>query len=234
MPITKIKISPEAVAIDYSVSYVDPDSNITKYNQYTVKSPEHPVLEFPKALQALDYHLIELCELESKPEDISIMCEDVEILGVTFKWKDGKFAASISGQKVLAYSSSPLILNSPMKREQNIDEKFDSMQHLNTTTVAALTKLIDHAENYVNGIRAQVEMFQQAIDTKISKVSVAMKGDKIEITDNVEPSLSEQEDKAAENFEPVNERISDDQIDGNDESEGLEVPETSNVEEPLD
>ena len=156
MHITKIKIKSDRVSIEYDKTVVVNEEELL--NRYSIDSPEQPFGAFKDAFQKMDFFLIELCELCDKPKDIPVMCEDVGITGLSFKYKDGELASAvITGTKQLAYSNSPLILNTPNK-SVNIDGDFNKMVHLTDPCIAVLKSVIEHAKKYVNGERLQIEM----------------------------------------------------------------------------
>ncbi len=167
MHITKIKIKQERVFIEYDKAVVVNDEELL--NRYSIDSPEQPVIAFKDAFQKMDFHLIELCELCDKPQDIPVMCEDVNITGLSFKYKDGELtSAVVTGTKQLAYSNSPLVLNSPNK-SINVDGDFNKMVHLTDPCIAALKSVIDHAKNYVGGERLQIEIDLKEDDPNAGK-----------------------------------------------------------------
>lgn len=156
MNITKIKIKQDRVSIEYDKAVVVNEENLV--NKYSIDSPEQPVGAFKDAFQKMDFFLIELCELCDKQADVVIMCEDVGITGLSFKYKDGELnSAVITGTKQLAYSNSPLVLNTPNK-SINTDGDFNKMVHLTDPCIAVLKLVIEHAKEYVDGERLQIEM----------------------------------------------------------------------------
>ena len=179
MHITKIKIKQEHVSIEYDEGIVVNDEELL--NRYSIDSPEQPVSAFKDSFQNMDFHLIELCELCEKPQDIPIMCEDVNITGLSFKYKDNELtSAVVTGTKQLAYSNSPLVLNSPNK-SINVDGDFNKMVHLTDPCIATLKSVIDHAKDYVKGERLQIE-----IDLKEDDPN-AGKGDETVQSENLGP-----------------------------------------------
>ncbi len=177
MHVTKIKIKQDRVFVEYDKIVIVEDKELL--NKYSIDSPEQPVTEFKKSFQSLDFFLIELCELCDKPGEIPIMCEDVTITGLTLKYADGELTSAIvTGTKQLAYSNSPLVLNTPNK-SINIDGDFNKMVHLTDPCIATLKSVIDHAKDYVKGERLQIEM-----DLKEDEiVQVAPKDEKIDLTE---------------------------------------------------
>ena len=208
MHVTKIKIKQEHVFIEYDQSIVVQDEELL--NKYSIDSPEQPVGEFKKAFQAMDFFLIELCELCEKPKDIPIMCEDVNITGLSFKYKDGSLSSAIiTGTKQLAYSNSPLVLNTPNK-SVNIDDEFNKMVHLTDPCIAGFKSVIDHAKNYIGGERLQIEL---------------------PLKDGVADKKTEANPNEGKGDEKVQETVSRETTDSADQSEIPKKPKTSDVED---
>ena len=177
MHITKIKIKQDRVFVEYDKVVVVADKELL--NKYSIDSPEHPVGAFKEAFQKMDFFLIELCELGDKPDDVVIMCEDVNITGLSFKYTDSELSSAIiTGTKQLAYSNSPLVLNTPNKSINVGDGEFNKMVHLTDPCIAALKSVIEHAKNYVEGERLQVEIeLPQTDDQEDEKVQAEVDAD---------------------------------------------------------
>ncbi len=207
MHVTKIKIKQEHVSIEYDEGIVINDEELL--NRYSIDSPEQPVTTFKDAFQKMDFHLIELCELCEKPKDIPIMCEDVGITGLSFKYKDGELtSAVITGTKQLAYSNSPLVLNTPNK-SINIDGDFNKMVHLTDPCIAALKSVIDHAKDYVKGERLQIEIDLKD-DTKKEANPEKFDSHKADVDPNAGKGA---ETVQSEDLGPKNEDVRDDSKD---------------------
>lgn len=180
----------------------------------------------------MDFFLIELCD---KPADVPVMCEDVTITGLSFKYKDGELSSAvITGTKALVYSISPLVLNTPSKSV--CVDKFDKMQHLTDLCIAGLKTVSEYAKDYVNGERLQVDIEFDA--EKISKVGQAMRGDTTEKSKKADPNAGKGDEKdQCENLVPTPESegepglpdFEDDGInttkDVRDDSKDIDIPE---------
>ena len=214
MNVTKIKIKQDRVFVEYDKIVIVDEKELL--NKYSIDSPEQPVQAFKDAFQALDWHLIELCELADKADEVAIMCEDVTITGLSLKYDEGALnGAIITGTKQLAYSNSPLILNTPNKSIIAGEDGYDRMKHLTNTCVAALVKVIDFAERYVSGERLQIE--------------IPLK-DSVGIHDSVKATVTQNE----EVLEDKPEDFSKDDVKRETvESEDLQVPETSDIDEEI-
>ncbi len=192
MHVTKIKIKQDRVFVEYDKAVIVEEKELL--NKYSIDSPEQPVGAFKEAFQKMDFFLIELCELADKPKDVPVMCEDVNITGLSFKYENGELlSAIITGTKALAFSNSPLVLNTPNK-SVCVDE-FDKMQHLTDPCIAGLKAVLGHAEQYVNGERLQIEM---DLNAKAADPELGLNAEKV-----------------------IKEKISDAKIDGSSEAEGF-------------
>ena len=186
MHVTKIKIKQDRVFVEYDKVVVVNKENLV--NKYSIDSPEQPVGAFKEAFQKMDFFLIELCELCDKPADVPTMCEDVTITGLSFKYSEGELSSAIiTGTKALAYSNSPLVLNTPNK-SVCVDE-FDRMKHLTDPCIAGLSAVLRYAGDYVNGKRLQIEMDLRDDEMPVKKDndSNAGKGDETVQSARLEP-----------------------------------------------
>jgi len=80
------------------------------------------------------------------------------------KIKASKVGAVIIASMLLFRSNTSLNLNTPHKTEDFYGETGDEKQLLNPTCVSRLNRLIDEAEDYVKGIRAQGDLFNQKME----------------------------------------------------------------------
>ena len=119
----------------------DPEDSDSK----TSKSP--PTDEFKKALQDLKTDLLEICELEDD--------HPVEIIGVSFSYPKDVMGVTITGLRTLDTSVAPLILNTPFKTAEPLNEGGDTNEagFLSDVTVKRLKKVIEEAINYLGGAR---------------------------------------------------------------------------------
>lgn len=190
MHVTKIKIKQDRVFVEYDKSVIVEEKELL--NKYSIDSPEQPVGAFKKAFQKMDFFLIELCELCDKPADVPIMCDDVTISGLSFKYKDGELlSAIITGTKALAYSNSPLVLNTPNKSICGVSDEFDRMKHLTDPCIASLQVVLAHAEQYVDGKRLQVEMKLNDQSEKKPKSTEQLQFDEREETTHITDAIGE-------------------------------------------
>ncbi len=195
MHVTKIKIKQDRVFVEYDKAVMVDEKELV--NKYSIDSPEQPVGAFKDAFQKMDFFLIELCELCDKPSEVPVMCEDVTITGLSFKYSEGELSSAIiTGTKALAYSNSPLILNTPNKSVCDGDNEitnFDRMKHLTDPCIAGLKSVLEYAKNYVEGERLQIEIDLRDDERPVKKDddSNAGKGDETVQSARLEPKEAE-------------------------------------------
>ena len=151
---TKIKFDGTTVELHY-----EEGDNFT--DKYTMKCNELPRPEMTKAFDDMREEARLLCEL---PPDY---LQRIEVRSVTLNYsgKQETMGATISARMKLEYSNAPLILNTPNKpvqpyQEGYYDEETLEKMCLRGQCTGKLAKLIDEAHYYVDGIRAQGNLFE--------------------------------------------------------------------------
>lgn len=154
MRFKKIKItSDEKIHLEY-----EEENRQGSFDEYSFTSSEKPRPEFYKAMQDLAEFVCEICEFPS--EDV----EKIAVRGVSFSYagEDDTMGAVITAQKELIYSNCPLNINTPHKPSDFYSEQEgDPDQLLSSDCVYALEELIEEAEKYIDGERAQIDMFSE-------------------------------------------------------------------------
>lgn len=127
------------------------------YDEYSLSCADEPRPEFKKALIDLGQDVISMCEL---PADY---LGRIVVRGVSFSYggEEEVMGAVIVAQMSLRKSSAPLNLNTPHKPSAPYSESADDSQLLDSRCVERLEDLMDEAEQYVNGVRAQGSLFQE-------------------------------------------------------------------------
>ncbi|NSW92759.1 MAG: hypothetical protein HPY74_19315 [Firmicutes bacterium] len=127
------------------------------WDEYSFTCSEEPRPELYAALRALAPHVIKMCEL---PEDY---LSRIDVRGVTFSYggENEVMGATIIGQMELKNSYSKLNLNTPYKASDSYSEYAppDEMQLLSGDCIEALEELCKEVELYIEGERAQQNMF---------------------------------------------------------------------------
>ncbi len=109
-----------------------------------------PEPEFLKAIRALKADVLRICEL---PQEWG---EELEVRSVAFRHQDNRFGVNISASRKLAAANSPLNITTPLlwqAKEDGQDKKV-----LSEEIVGKLNSLIQRAEEYEAGHRAQQEL----------------------------------------------------------------------------
>lgn len=133
--------------------------NSDVWDEYSLTCSEEARPEFYKALQALAKYVIEMCEL---PDDY---LDRITVRGVTFSYAGMAevMGATISAGMKLENSYTELNLNTPHKASDSYsDQDPDPMQVLSDECIDALDRLCEEAQLYVDGERAQMQLFGAA------------------------------------------------------------------------
>jgi hypothetical protein len=130
-------------------------------DEYSFSCGDEPKASFRKAMDELAQDVIEICEL---PEDY---LSRIRVSGVSLSWggENETMGAVIIASMMLEKSNVNLNLNTPHKTGDFYGETGDPEQLLNPDCVIRIETLIAEASDYVKGIRAQANLFDQKINT---------------------------------------------------------------------
>jgi hypothetical protein len=131
--ITKIKVKKGV----YTFGWETWQESTQSYDAYTLICEDVPREELKLCLQALAFFVVEICELH--PDD-----EKTKYLTIT-------------ALKELYTSKSPLILNTPARPNADKESDFCMSKGL----MRALENLEEEAWRYINGDRAQQNLFEK-------------------------------------------------------------------------
>ena len=151
----KIKITSEKKIM----MLFEKQSKSKAWDEYSLTCSEEARPEFYAAMQSLNKHVIEMCEL---PDDY---IERITVRGVSFSYAgmDDVMGATISAGMRLDDSYTQLNLNTPHKASDSYSgQDPDPMQVLDDKCVEALDRLCEEAELYIDGDRAQMQLFGAA------------------------------------------------------------------------
>lgn len=157
MRFEKIKLTREGkVQVEYETKHSKGGTD-----EYSFSCADEPKSSFRKAMDDLAPDVVEMCEL---PEDY---LNRIHVAGVSFSYggENETMGAVIIAQMVLEKSNLNLNLNTPHKISEFYGETGDERQLLNPDCVMRLEKLIAEASDYVKGIRAQGNLFDQKVAT---------------------------------------------------------------------
>lgn len=149
MRFTKIKYDGSKMRLEYEQERADGSDP----DEFTLLSADKPAPEFEIALNALSDDVVEICEFEPH------YAAQIDVRGVTLTWADGVMGACITALKRLTTANAPLVLNTPHLMAQPRSEANANEPVLPDVTVARLGGLIEQAERYLNGERAQGSLF---------------------------------------------------------------------------
>ena len=155
MRFKKIKLTKEGkVQAEYEVQ-----NEKGGMDEYSFSCSDEPKPSFIEALKDLNQDVREMCEL---PPDY---LRRIHVSGVSFSFggENETMGAVIIAQMLLEKSNVSLNLNTPHKITEYYGETGDPQQLLDPKCTCRLENLIEEAEDYVKGIRAQANLFDQKI-----------------------------------------------------------------------
>lgn len=160
MRFKKIKMSKGKICLEWEIENKKKD-----WDQFSLACIDEPRPEFHEALQALVVDMVSICEL---PEDYG---KRILITGCSFSYagENSVMGCTITAQMYLSKSNVALNLNTPHKSSEPYSEGGDASQCLSEDCIERLTYLMLEAEDYVNGKRAQGELFVDKGDSTQEK-----------------------------------------------------------------
>src|SRR5690606_38635532 len=135
-----------------SINYILSEKQDNDIHEVLFYSYEEPAPTFREALQNLAKDVVEILELPAGYVD------DMTITGVSLKHEEYGLGCCIQAIKCLNNNDAPFCINTPYKppvRESTIDDKKSIKEEL----VSKLDTLQFEANKYLNGERAQGELF---------------------------------------------------------------------------
>lgn len=145
--ITKIKYGGDIPKM--TITY-DKKNSAGTWDTYAIESREEPNPDFFRALEAMDAHLVDMCEQD----------DQCEAKSVTITWSNDIMGCVISGQRVLRNSHQRLNISTPHKTEESYSDHVDEKQLLSDECVLDLGLLMLEAWRFINGKRAQADLFE--------------------------------------------------------------------------
>lgn len=150
--ITKIKYKPgDFVTINWTAGEKHED-------EYSIKCRDVPRGEFIRAMSELNRHVVEMCELP----DIALYRVQTRSVSLNYGGENETLGATISAQMELLKSNQPLNINTPNKTVEpyNKDTPWDEKICLTEECTDAIYELIEEANLYIDGTRAQGSLFE--------------------------------------------------------------------------
>ena len=152
-----------------------------------IKFIDIPLSSFPAAMAALIPPALELLEVPADYDD------NMTATGISFSDTDGIMGAIVTLQKELAGAHSPLVLNTPHLAEEPYGDSGDDSCLLPGELVDALQACISEAERYIQGERAQMDMFEgngqedpsPEDDTAVTRAAMEARLEELEREDGV-------------------------------------------------
>lgn len=124
-------------------------------DELMLKSADAPHPDLPRALQALEPHVADLCELRGP----------LAVRGASFSWSEAGgetvMGASVTALRDLRRSRSPMVVNSPHQPETDYGGNEENEAVMTFEFAEALRALLAEAMAYVDGKRAQGSLFEK-------------------------------------------------------------------------
>jgi hypothetical protein len=128
-------------------------------DEFAFSSFDKPLPGFDLAMLALRKYVLQICEYPVNDDFLT----RVTVTGVSFSYggNEDVMGATLIAQLALKECNAPLNLNTPHLAEDFYSENGGSEKQLMPVNMASdLDKLIDEAERYLQGERAQGELFK--------------------------------------------------------------------------
>jgi len=160
MRILKIKLDGESIFIKFE--------RLNKkdiWDEYSMKCAEDATGDFYKALSDLAPFVCEMCEFLA--DDV----KKIKVRGVSFSYAGEKevLGATIIASKILKMSNTELNLCTPHKTAEFYGDNGDENQLLSAKCLIAIDILITETVKYIEGDRAQIDLFREAKKTESKK-----------------------------------------------------------------
>lgn len=139
-----------------NIQYEKQNRNTETWDKYSLTCSDEPRPEFRLALERLATHVVEMCELPYEYK------QRIIVTGVTFSYggESETMGATIISQMELENSNTNLNINTPHKTSEFYSETGDPKQLLTYECLEDLENLINEVELYIEGERAQMNLFQ--------------------------------------------------------------------------
>lgn len=125
------------------------------FDEHSLVCCDLPRPELVEALDKLRTHVAEILELPAQ----YLADASVTSVSLSYSGDDGVMGATITTLKPLANSNAPFVLNTPHKTAEPISAGGDPSICLSFEAVAAIKVLCAEADLYVNGDRAQGDLW---------------------------------------------------------------------------
>ena len=150
MRLTKIKIKDKFVLLRWEKF----EPSTKNWDTYELESADPPRPELRDELTHWQNHIAKICEL---PEDYA---KRITVRGISISYSEDGMGIVASGTMELKTNAAPLCINTPYKPDsvgENMSEDFA----LTAEQYDDLENLCEEAYRYINGDRAQQNLFSQ-------------------------------------------------------------------------
>lgn len=155
MTIKKVSYKNEIMEVHYEV-----DKKSGKPDEYTVRSGDKPLPAFRNLLMKLRDSVVSLLELPQNDDEVKRIT--VNQVSFDYSGENNIMGAVISAKRALNHSSGVMVLNTPHKFAKTTSKsgKGNSAMVFDKPVISLLDELIEEVEKYVNGERAQGDLFK--------------------------------------------------------------------------
>lgn len=139
-----------------NIEYQKYNNTAQTWDEYSLTCSDRAKPEFYLAMITMAIHVVDMCELPADYKD------RIKVTGVTFSYggEEEAMGAVIVSQMILNNSNCNLNLNTPHKASGSYnDNPADPKQLLSEQCIEDLYKLCKETELYINGDRAQMNLF---------------------------------------------------------------------------
>lgn len=179
---TKITANGKSIQIHW-ISRKKTASEADEQHNHQLECAEKPKPEFDTALQAF---LLFMLRIIGAPTDWT---DNTKITGVSLnKEEDGRRGIVITASRKCPFGAAPIALNSPHMREPKDDAKETGANFFLSGMADAIDTLCEEAQAYLDGDRAQGELFG---DPKPEKVKRGKGGEPELLGDVLDRSLKD-------------------------------------------
>lgn len=157
--VSKVSYDGKLVLIRYQL--LRKDGNV---DEFEFKCHDQPAGPFKVALTSLREYIAEICQLPAE------YCGDLEVRGCSYSYSDdGIMGVTITALKPLRTANAPLVLNTPHLMSAPMDDN-DVQPLLSADQVIALDEVRQRAIEYVDGQRAQLNLFaKEKVESKVGQ-----------------------------------------------------------------
>jgi hypothetical protein len=149
---TKVKYRPSEEITE--VSYQKPING--GHDKIAVESPQEPHADFIQAMQGLRALVLDGAEIREVAD-----VEEIDVRGINLSYTDETIGVVITAMRKLKKSSTPMLLNTPL-RLMSFPDNTPPERTFSDNEIAAIERLLEAAKEFLEGKRAQGDLFEES------------------------------------------------------------------------